>query len=349
MAVSEVAGQRHPAGSTGSASWSWLLVFVGLSVLLVGGMLAWWAVFGFWDTLFDPSQPFGISFDGRNHLTMAVLLAFVAAGTGWVRRGVLRDVERLGELAGATRDEIDQTLRHNASPPTAVRGAAFAAALVLAVVIIPLTGGRDISLSTGWDMHHVWAVATNLCIFFLMIEGAWLSIQNLRTLHRYLTSRLPIDLLDRGALASIGRMGLRGAVLWLVGGTIASTLTWGMNQAAPVLVILTLLLGFATASMLLPALMARGRLREAKAVELRKVRRRIARAREAMWADGPADRTEQSALMTGLLAYEARIESVREWPFDTPTLLRFALLAVLAAGSWLGGALVERALGVVLD
>ena len=40
---------------------------------------------------------------------------------------------------------------------------------------------------------------------------------------------------------------------------------------------------------------------------------------------------------------------MREWPFDVPTLLRFLVLALVAAGSWLGGAVVERLLGVFLD
>ena len=348
MAGSEVAAQRHWADTIDPPAWGWLAAFLGLSALLVGGMLAWWVIFGFWDTLFDSREVFGLSFDARNHLTMVVLLAFVATGTRWVRRGVLRDVQRLGELSGAPPEEIEEALSHNAHPPRAVRGPALAGALALGLVMIPLTGGRDFSLS-GWDMHHLWAVANLVAIFFLMFEGAWLSIQNLRTLHRYMARHLPIDLLDRGALASIGRMGLRGAVLWLVGGTIASTLTWGMNQAAPVLVILTLLLGLATASMFLPAMMARGRLRESKAAELEKVRVRIAQIRDAMLSGPGSGAAEQAALMTGLLAYEARIESVPDWPFDTPTLLRFSLFAVLAAGSWLGGALVERALGAVLD
>ncbi len=40
---------------------------------------------------------------------------------------------------------------------------------------------------------------------------------------------------------------------------------------------------------------------------------------------------------------------MREWPYDTPTLLRFALPSLVAASPWLGGALVERALGASLD
>ena len=49
------------------------------------------------------------------------------------------------------------------------------------------------------------------------------------------------------------------------------------------------------------------------------------------------------------LAWEARIESVREWPFDTPTLVRFALFLLIPLGSWLGGAVVERVVDLVLE
>ena len=49
-----------------------------------------------------------------------------------------------------------------------------------------------------------------------------------------------------------------------------------------------------------------------------------------------------------LAAYRQSVESVREWPFDTPTLLRFLLYLALPLGSWLGGAIVERALAWVI-
>ena len=55
------------------------------------------------------------------------------------------------------------------------------------------------------------------------------------------------------------------------------------------------------------------------------------------------------AKLPGLLAYKHEIESVREWPFDAPTLTRFFLYVAIPLGSWIGGALVERLLGVALD
>jgi hypothetical protein len=53
--------------------------------------------------------------------------------------------------------------------------------------------------------------------------------------------------------------------------------------------------------------------------------------------------------LSDLLAYRSLLESVREWPFDAPTMLRFALYLAIPLGSWLGGAFVERLLGAALD
>jgi hypothetical protein len=37
------------------------------------------------------------------------------------------------------------------------------------------------------------------------------------------------------------------------------------------------------------------------------------------------------------------------WRFDTPTGVRFALFLLIPLGSWLGGAVVERVVDLVLD
>ena len=53
--------------------------------------------------------------------------------------------------------------------------------------------------------------------------------------------------------------------------------------------------------------------------------------------------------LPALLAWEARIEAVREWPFDTLTLVRFSLFVLIPLASWLGGAVVERLLDLALS
>ena len=51
----------------------------------------------------------------------------------------------------------------------------------------------------------------------------------------------------------------------------------------------------------------------------------------------------------GPYRYVYLVESVREWPLGAPALLRFALYLLIPVGSWAGGAMVERAIDVLLD
>jgi hypothetical protein len=87
---------------------------------------------------------------------------------------------------------------------------------------------------------------------------------------------------------------------------------------------------------------------KAKVVDLEGVRTEIAREREAALGVDEARKTVAGQRLPGLLAYEARVERVREWPFDLPV-LRFGLYVLILLGSWVAAALVERGLGFALD
>jgi hypothetical protein len=104
----------------------------------------------------------------------------------------------------------------------------------------------------------------------------------------------------------------------------------------------------AAAAFLLPVRGLRRQIRARKAEELARLREDIRRNRE-LAAEPGTESAEAGARLPGLLAYEKRIESVREWPFDAPTLTRFFLYVAIPLGSWVGGALVERLLGAALD
>ena len=109
-------------------------------------------------------------------------------------------------------------------------------------------------------------------------------------------------------------------------------------SAIQYLIIATLVVS-ATLAFLYPLRGASGRVRAAKQQELARVREEIRGDRERMTTD-----TAAAGRLPSLLAYEARIERVSEWPFDNPTLAHFGLLLPPLL-SWLGGALVERAIG----
>ena len=70
-------------------------------------------------------------------------------------------------------------------------------------------------------------------------------------------------------------------------------------------------------------------------------------SRRALRLPDRRTRDEPPALRSPRLPQVPR--SVREWPFDAPSMLRFALYLAIPLGSWLGGAFVERLLGAALD
>jgi hypothetical protein len=164
-----------------------------------------------------------------------------------------------------------------------------------------------------------------------------------------------IDLFDFRGIQPFTRMGLRLALLLVIGFAITApymqvlataqdpqvTLSYGILWCLPVVF-----------GAILVALTARGvhrAIAKAKAAELERVRTEIAREREAALGADEERKTVADQRLPGLLAYEARVERVREWPFDLPVLLRFGFYVLILLGSWVAGALVERALGLALD
>ena len=154
-----------------------------------------------------------------------------------------------------------------------------------------------------------------------------------------------IDLLDLQALAPFARQGLRSALLWLLLLSLVSLnavdLVWFFSIAVIALV-------GGTAALMLPVRGIHLRLRQAKRAELERVHTAI-RGDPGALSGSLISGHGASLGLSDLLAYRKFLESVREWPFDAPSMLRFALYLAIPLGSWLGGAFVERLLGAALD
>ena len=71
------------------------------------------------------------------------------------------------------------------------------------------------------------------------------------------------------------------------------------------------------------------------------MRAEIRRAREGLGGDAVTR-------LPGLLAYEQRVQGVREWLLDPPTVLQFVLYLAIPLASWVGGELAERFVASVL-
>jgi hypothetical protein len=154
-----------------------------------------------------------------------------------------------------------------------------------------------------------------------------------------------IDLLDLQTLAPFARQGLRSALLWLLLLSLVSVnavdLVWFFSIAVIALV-------GGTAVLILPVRGIHTRLRQAKQAELERVHAAI-RGDPGALSGSLISAHGTSLRLSDLLAYRKFLESVREWPFDAPSMLRFALYLAIPLGSWLGGAFVERLLGAALD
>ena len=104
-----------------------------------------------------------------------------------------------------------------------------------------------------------------------------------------------------------------------------------------------------TLMLLLPLRGVRRRIRRAKAEELARVQEAIRRERGVLIDSGRPESRAGNATMASLLAYHEFVQSIREWPLDASTVTRFALYVGIGLGSWLGAAVVERLLEVVLS
>jgi hypothetical protein len=143
------------------------------------------------------------------------------------------------------------------------------------------------------------------------------------------------------------RIGLRSALAFALAASLIAAMGSDELTLPVTLVTMALVGGVGAFTILLPVRGVHRAIRAAKDVELLAVRGAIARARAAA-VGGDAATAEDAMRLGSLLAYEARIAGVAEWPFNIGTFVRFALFLALPLGSWIAGALVERAVSLAL-
>ena len=125
---------------------------------------------------------------------------------------------------------------------------------------------------------------------------------------------------------------------------------WVLDSAGQANVVLAIgMLTLVTVALIAPTRGVHRRIAAAKAAELARVSDAIRSERSATLAPRCADAQPEDARLGNLIQYQEFVKSIREWPFDVSIVARSVLLILLGAGSWLGGAVVERLLGLALD
>ena len=279
----------------------------------------------------------------RNAILMTMLIAFLLMMRRYTAPADVLERQRFGlELPLSDGPETEVRALH--LPRDKIRrsrltGVAGALALAGVVEVIVVADGSD--LVTPWIQLHDGSATMALAVL-----TGWVWGRSVPPDPWPLPQSSEIDLLNLEDLYAIGRRGLRGALVVFVALSIGSLVyldtslgLWGA------LVVFAMGLGLALFLLLRPAQEVRSLIRAAKREELAQLKPRVRQARDEALTE---DASTQGRL-TDLLAYQDRVESTREWPFDSSTLLRFGIYTLIPVGSMVGGALVERIVDWVLD
>jgi hypothetical protein len=191
-----------------------------------------------------------------------------------------------------------------------------------------------------------WFTAAAAVLGALFARGVELTGVTARHNRRILSDDLAVDLLRVERLYPFGQSAARTATIWFVVSA-ASLLLFVGADMAPAMIALSVVSAAIGASVFLGTLgRIRATIRRAKATELEQVRHEIGVLRAAIHADPTA-----AAKLQSLIAYEARIAAVHEWPFDQTTAARVAASSMVLAVPWFGqafaGALVARFSGLI--
>lgn len=328
------------------AFWLWAVLTVGM----LGLYLAWHALTGPHPWMYDERYPLHITPHNATHLTVAMLIAFLLATIRYERRRGPAELEGLRSVTQLSGPAFGATIATAPGHQKRLRTARGLGAMAgVAVISAAAQDPAFLFRKETWDLHFLWNLLSMMLLFALLAGSVFDTLAERRRILAIAAGISRIDLLDTSALQPLWVPGLRHASYFMIGSILASPLATYVDRGSSVGVVVLVVMVVATIAFLGPARAIRPMLIQAKRDELARVRARITGARQAaLDPESPLDGTGAAAL-PGLLAYEARIERVGEWPFGTPTLLRFAALLALATGSWVGGAVVERVIGTVLD
>jgi hypothetical protein len=299
---------------------------------------------------------FGNDFYARLPLLIPTMLGYTMMMYVYVARGTFRDVEALCQVlrgGEATSEKLGKRLTWFGRRRLWVGGLI---GFAFACVLYAIEGGSFVVRLPD----ERWLV--RVFYSFLILSAFWITaglgavylIDSARLYSRVGERQVVVDLLDLGPLSPLAQHGLRIVLLLMI---IPVATVTGYFMGSPSVsrsTVVVLFLGcswyvpLAVAAFLLPVRGLRRHIRARKAEKLTQLRDDIRRNEELVRKAGP-ESAEAGGRLPGLMVLEKRIESVREWPFDAPTLTRFFLYVAIPLGSWVGGALVERLLGAALD
>ncbi|MEN8162377.1 MAG: hypothetical protein ABFS41_20060 [Myxococcota bacterium] len=212
---------------------------------------------------------------------LALVIAYTAAA-GWIgQRWVREDFEALRPVVDAGESDWEDwsnAIVHPRRGPL-LWGALLGALFGLAV--IGLVGSMGTRAPSVWGGHRLWSWLLNPALFAALGVFALRGAEANRVFAA-MGDRARVRVGANEALAPFARAGLRRALLWLLGSSLAALLLPTTGQPALVLAIIALTLGLGVASLFAPSRTLHARMREKKQAELAWVRSEIDRAGDAL-------------------------------------------------------------------
>ncbi len=238
-------------------------------------------------------------------------------------------------------------------PKDLIRRSRYVGAIGIAIGFLLISALGELwgyAMTAPWTTLHetsfmLWLL---LLVSWVIARTAVFTISGSRSAAEATAQEIEVDLLDLQPLSAFGRIGLRFALLWIVGVAIAAPPLLGPRlELAGVLAPFAGACAIATLALLIPVLGVHRQIRATKQAELRHIAAAItgdegaiAKTRIALWKHPPS--------LADLIAYRSMIESTREWPYDASTLFRFVLYLLIPLASWIAAAFVERVVDAAL-
>jgi hypothetical protein len=333
--------RRIPLAAVGvAAAVLYFLLFTSFN-FLTGGVLV------LFQTLNDASEGRSlVEVFWRSEAVDAALIGYVAVAPYYLRRGALQGLQALRPSLRCSDEVFLGLMRRVGKLQTRYLIPSIAIGVGAGLILTRF----DPSIWPGGvrpPMSHpafVWNVFQNsllagLIIRFVATEAAASVVH-----HRVGRNLVKVDLLNLSVLAPFGRKGQRSVILWIILSSIFSLFWLGPTAGHSNLPSFLSFLSAAGMSFFLAVYGVHRAIHTLRRSTLDRLNEQIRHA-----VSGRSVATLEDASLGNLIAYRGLIDGVSEWPFSLSTLLRTGLVVAVGVGSWLGGALMERFVNIMLQ
>ncbi|MGN6517618.1 MAG: hypothetical protein ACTHLR_17465 [Rhizomicrobium sp.] len=316
-----------PFGIFGTAALIFLSMF---------GLYVFAAVMSHDSILLESGGRMAISSGARMALILSLLLAVIPSVQRYVRLSERANVLGFARvLRGGLAQALDITrqIQKDARLGRASLLGLIFGFFTVAAIYFAFAAHGDAGAALG---PKLWfgGVTVLLCISFA--RGVELSRASALRTNRAIERDLIIDLLRIELLDVWGRTAAQIALIWFTVSAVACLLF--LSSEINLLTVLFLLSCIGMGLWVFVATMSRihRKIRAVKQAELDRIRCEIDVARTKL-----ADSADAALRIPGLLAYEARIAEVAEWPFDQTTLVRVGASSLIVTVPWFGQAVAQ--------